>query len=84
MRHLTVLSIFFISASLLFYVMAKVLPSSSSKPCPVSERQYDSLQSEIFVNQTIVMRYQLALDMLKERDSVAAKKFEEILYTETE
>ena len=30
------------------------------------------------------MRYEIAHDLLKERDSVAAQKFEDILYKETE
>jgi hypothetical protein len=44
----------------------------------------DSLRSELFVNETIIMRYEVALDILKEEDKKAADKFELILTTQTE
>ena len=44
----------------------------------------DSLQSELFVQQTIVARYEFALELLKEKDKKAADKFELILTTQTE
>jgi hypothetical protein len=44
----------------------------------------DSLQSELFVQQTIVTRYETALELLKEEDKNAADKFELILTTQTE
>lgn len=44
----------------------------------------DSLQNELFIKQTEVGRYEVALEILKEEDSVAASKFEKILYNETE
>jgi hypothetical protein len=44
----------------------------------------DSLQSELFVQQTIVGRYEVALEILKEQDKKAADKFELILTTQTE
>jgi|LauGreDrversion4_2_1035121.scaffolds.fasta_scaffold21387_7 hypothetical protein len=44
----------------------------------------DSLQSELFVQQTIVTRYETALELLKEEDKKAADKFELILTTQTE
>jgi len=44
----------------------------------------DSLRSELFVQQTIVGRYEVALEMLKEQDKKAADKFELILTTQTE
>ena len=44
----------------------------------------DSLQSELFQNQSQLGRYQVALEMLKEEDSVAADHFEYILSTKTE
>jgi HEAT repeat protein len=46
--------------------------------------QIDSLQSELFVQQTIVTRYETALELLKEEDKKAADKFELILTTQTE
>jgi len=44
----------------------------------------DSLHSELFVQQTIVTRYETALELLKEEDKKAADKFELILTTQTE
>lgn len=44
----------------------------------------DSLESELFVQQTIVARYEVALEILKEDDKKAADKFESILSTQTE
>ena len=44
----------------------------------------DSLESELFVQQTIVTRYEVALELLKEEDKKAAEKFELILTTQTE
>ena len=44
----------------------------------------DSLQSELLVQQTIVTRYEVALELLKEEDKKAADKFELILTTQTE
>lgn len=44
----------------------------------------DSLESELFVQQTIVARYEVALEILKEDDKRAADKFESILSTQTE
>jgi hypothetical protein len=42
------------------------------------------LQSELFVQQTIVGRYEVALELFKEQDKKAADKFELILTTQTE
>ena len=44
----------------------------------------DSLQSELFVQQTIVMRHEIALEMLKEENPKAAEAYELILTTKTE
>ncbi len=44
----------------------------------------DSLESELFVQQKIVARYEMTLELLKEKDKNAADKFELILTTETE
>ena len=44
----------------------------------------DSLQNELFVQGTIVTRYETALELLKEEDKKAADKFELILTTQTE
>lgn len=48
------------------------------------ENQNDSLQMELFNYKTEVGRYEITLEILKERDSTAATKFESILYSETE
>jgi hypothetical protein len=44
----------------------------------------DSLQSELFVAQTISARYEIALELLREEDKKAADNFERILTTQTE
>ena len=44
----------------------------------------DSLQSELFVQKTIVGRYELTLEHLKEVNPNAAKQFEDYLNHETE
>ncbi len=44
----------------------------------------DSLQTELFISNNINGRYEIALESFKEKDSVAAHKFEDILYSETE
>lgn len=42
------------------------------------------LQDSLFTLQTNLGRYEIALEILKERDSAAAQKFEDVLYKETE
>ena len=42
------------------------------------------LHDSLFIMNINLGRYEIALDMLKEEDSVAAQKFENILYTKTE
>jgi hypothetical protein len=44
----------------------------------------DSLQVELFILQTEVVRYEMAAGLLKEEDSVAGNKLENILNKETE
>ena len=44
----------------------------------------DSLQTELFILQTEVVRYEMAAGLLKEEDSIAGNKFTEILNKETE
>lgn len=44
----------------------------------------DSLRDELFNTQVELGRYEITLEILKERDSIAAQKFEKIMYTETE
>ena len=44
----------------------------------------DSLQSELFVQQTIVGRYEVALEMFKEENPKGAEQFQLIMSTKTE
>lgn len=44
----------------------------------------DSLQTELFILQTEVVRYEMAAGLLKEEDSVAGNKLQVILNKETE
>jgi tRNA-dihydrouridine synthase len=44
----------------------------------------DSLQSELFVKETMIGRYEVALELLKEQNPKAADEFELILSTKTE
>lgn len=67
-----------------YILIILLLASCNSKPIDNYQSTIDSLQSEIFVKETIIMRYEITLEMLKETDSIAAQKFEYILYTQTE
>ena len=44
----------------------------------------DSLNSELFIQQNIVGRYEIALEMLKEENPKAGEQYELILTTQTE
>jgi hypothetical protein len=44
----------------------------------------DSLQSELFVTQTIVGRYEVALELFREKNKKGADEFELIMTTQTE
>ena len=44
----------------------------------------DSLQSELFTQQTIVGRYEVALEMFKEENPKGAEQFQLIMSTKTE
>mgnify|MGYP000864349464 FL=1 len=46
--------------------------------------QVDSLNADIFNNQTVIGKYEMALELLKEQDPKAADKFKLILNNETE
>ena len=48
------------------------------------EKTIDSLNNELFIKQTEAGRYEVALELFKEEDSVAADKFHFILVTKTE
>lgn len=48
------------------------------------QQKIDSLSSEIFVEQTKNMRYEITLDWLRGENPKAADQFEKFLYTQTE
>ena len=56
------------------YEQNKVISKYKAEAKP--NASIDSLQAELFIKQTEVGRYEMALEMLKEEDSIAAKKFE--------
>ncbi len=62
------------------YEQNKVINEYKSK----SNISIDSLQSELFQTQSQLGRYEMALEMFKEEDSVAADQFEYIMSTKTE
>lgn len=64
------------------YILQPV--TTSVKQSLELQKQVDSLQTELFIKQTEVGRYEMALEILKEEDSVAADHFEYILSTKTE
>lgn len=48
----------------------------------IAKAQYiDSINNELFIQSTNVTRYEIALERLREEDSVAANKFDNILFT---
>lgn len=63
---------------------AKAIQDEKQAKIDSLQKVVDSLSSEIFVIETNYQRYQIALDILKQRDTVASQKFEDILYKETE
>mgnify|MGYP000872105735 FL=1 len=46
--------------------------------------QVDSLNADIFNNHTVIGKYEMALELLKEQDPKAADKFKLIFNTQTE
>ena len=48
------------------------------------QQKIDSLSSEIFVEQTKAMRYEITLDWFRDENPKAAEQFENFLYTQTE
>jgi len=65
------------------YLQQKELAKLRSEIKTYQNTNLDSLQAELFINQSNVGRYETALGLLSEEDSVAAKKFEDKL-SETE
>jgi hypothetical protein len=46
--------------------------------------QRDSLQSELFISEVQLSRYEIALELFKEKNKTGAEEFELILTTQTE
>jgi hypothetical protein len=65
------------------YLQQKELSKLRSEIKTSQNTNLDSLQAELFIQQTNVGRYETALGLLSEEDSIAAKKFEDKL-SETE
>ena len=65
------------------YLQQKELSKLRSEIKTYQNTNLDSLQAELFIQQTNVGRYETALGLLSEEDSVASKKFEDKL-SETE
>ena len=65
------------------YLQQKELAKLRSEIKTYQNTNLDSLQTELFINQSNVGRYETALGLLREEDSVAAQKFEDKL-SETE
>lgn len=83
MRHIAVVFIFFISMSFMFFVLDRTILKSKG----ITKEQIqecDSIKSENFVLKSQLMRYELAIGILAEEDSVAANKLTEIYNHETE
>lgn len=55
-----------------------------SNAVAIQQHTIDSLQVELLQNQSQSGRYEIALELLKEKDSIAAAKFTNILNNETE
>ena len=78
-----------IAALCFLYIKDKI---ASSQPRPVSyeiqsdslNKLVDSLNQELFQQQVIIGKYDIALEMLKEENPDAAATFETILNTKTE
>ena len=77
----TVLSVVIISLGVMLMLNSA---QQIAEPVIDCQEKIDSLESEIFIRQTNLGRYEMALEILKEEDSVAADHFEHILSTQTE
>lgn len=62
----------------------KVQINTPSKGCDSLNVLVDSFKNEAFIYSLDAARYEVALEILKEKDSLAAAKYEDILYSETE
>ena len=66
------------------HTLRRELKVMNSKPIVEKDEVIDSLTSELFIQQTIVGRYEIALEMLKEKNPKAGEEYELILTTQTE
>ena len=64
------------------YILTPV--ANSTRQAVELQKQVDSLQAELFIKQAELGRYEVALELFKEEDSVGADHFEYILNTQTE
>jgi hypothetical protein len=55
-----------------------------SNAVAIQQHTIDSLQAELFQSQSQSGKYEMALELFKEKDSTAASKFTNILNNETE
>lgn len=58
--------------------------SSLTRANAAQKETIDSLQGELFNANTTIGRYEITLELLAQRDSIAAAKFDRILNSETE
>ena len=83
MRQLVIIALgLILGFALATYILKPVV--ASTKYSIELSKQVDSLQTELFIKQTELGRYEMALELFKEEDSVGADHFEYILNTQTE
>ena len=65
----------------LICLLAFVLYLSSHRTPEISplQKEMDSLRNELFIQETNVQRYEIAIDMIKDEDSLLYEKFQEYL-----
>jgi hypothetical protein len=59
----------------IFYLLSR----GNMTPESPLQKEVDSLRNELFIQETNVQRYEIAIDMIKEEDSVLYEKFQECL-----
>ncbi len=65
-------------------IKSRIQTQTVNNECDSLKTIVDSLRNEAFIYSIDAARYEVALEILKEQDSLAAAKYENILYTETE
>jgi hypothetical protein len=66
------------------HMLRREIKVMKSTPVIGKDEIIDSLNSELFIQQNIVGRYEIALEMLKEENPKAGEQYELILTTQTE